>query len=388
MKEFDFLMRCLPQPPQFRFDWDGLRQTALGPMLEDMRRTEQQPEWHGEGDVWIHTRMVCEALAGMADFRALPEGTRRAVALAALLHDAGKIRTTRVEDGKIVSPGHGATGARMARELLWKEFGMSGDGEASRLREAACLLIRYHTLPLHLLEGDAGRRARRVAANGELVRDFSLRLLCMLAEADVRGRVCGDQDRLLEEIELSRALAEEAGCLDGPYAFPSECTRRAYLAGRDVWPGQALYDESWGEVILMCGLPGTGKDTWIARSCPGLPVVSLDELRRQMGVKPTDEQGPVAQAARELARTYLRKRQPFVWNATSLTPSLRAKQIRLFEEYGASVRIVWLETAWEENLRRNRARRHAVPEGVIERMLGGFQLPEVFEARRVEWQMV
>jgi len=388
MKEFDFLTACLPQPPGFRFDWEGLERTALAPVFEDMRRTKQQPEWHGEGDVWIHTRMVCEALAEMDEFRKLPESARRAVSLAALLHDTGKIRTTRVEDGKIVSPGHGAAGSRMARELLWKEFGMSGDGERSRLREAVCLLIRYHTLPLHLLEGGAERRARKTAANGELTADFTLRLLCMLAEADVRGRICGDSERQLEEIELSRELAAEAGCLDGPYPFASECTREAYLSGRDVWPGQELFDESWGEVILMCGLPGTGKDTWIAQNCPGLPVVSLDELRRRMGVKPTDEQGPVVQAAREQAREYLRKKQPFVWNATCITPSLRAKQVRLFEEYGAKVRIVWLETAWAENLRRNRERSSAVPEDVIERMLSAFQPPEVFEARRVEWRMI
>ena len=97
----------------------------------------------------------------------------------------------------------------------------------------------------------------------------------------------------------------------------------------------------------MCGLPGTGKDTWIREHYPGLPVVSLDEIRREMKISPAESQGPVAAEARERARAYLRARQPFVWNATSLTPELRRKNTELFEAYKASVRIVFLETGWK-----------------------------------------
>lgn len=97
-------------------------------------------------------------------------------------------------------------------------------------------------------------------------------------------------------------------------------------------------------MILMCGLPGTGKDTWIGKNHPELPVVCMDDIRRQMGIKSTDNQGQVVQAAREQARVYLRAKQPFIWNATGITAMLREKQIRLFEEYHASVRIVYLET--------------------------------------------
>ena len=42
-----------------------------------------------------------------------------------------------------------------------------------------------------------------------------------------------------------------------------------------MWKAQELYDDTWGEVILMCGLPGTGKDHWIRSHCPSLPTVWL-----------------------------------------------------------------------------------------------------------------
>lgn len=64
-----------------------------------------------------------------------------------------------------------------------------------------------------------------------------------------------------------------------------------YLSGRNVVPEQPLYDDSWGEVILMSGLPGTGKDTWIMPNRLHMPVISLDDIRREIKIKPTDGQG-------------------------------------------------------------------------------------------------
>ena len=380
------LLHGLPCAPDFSWDWEKLQRSMLAPLFERMAQTQQYIRWHGEGDVWTHTRMVCEALAQMPDFRALPPRRQQELALAALLHDAGKVRCTREEDGILVSPGHGAAGAQDVRWRLWQEMALAGEPDAQCFRETVCLLIRYHTAPLHLLDNNApSLRARKIAANGELVPDFSLQMLCLLAEADVRGRICDDRQELLDKIQLGAELAREAGCLDGPYSFPTAHTRHAYLSGKNVWPEQALYDDTWGEVILMCGLPGTGKDTWIEKHHPELPVVCLDHIRRQMGVKATDPQGQVVQAAREQARVYLRAKQPFIWNATSITAMLRDKQIRLFEEYHASVRIVYLETPWQENLRRNAARRYVVPETVVNRMLEALTPPEAAEAQYVEW---
>lgn len=380
------LFAYLPSAPDYQWNWVGLEHTPLASLFERMAQTPQQREWHGEGDVRTHTRMVCEELARLDGYRTLPVRQQRELALAALLHDAGKIFRTRLEDGVLTSPGHGAAGAQEVRKLLWRGFGLSGESEGQNFRETMCLLIRYHTAPLHLLDqDDPHRRARKLAANGELAPDFTLRMLCLLAEADVRGRICGDQAERLEEIQLSMELAREASCLNGAYPFASDCTRHAYLSGGNVWPEQELYDDTWGEVILMCGLPGTGKDTWIRQNHPELPVVCLDDIRRQMGISPTGNQGEVVQAAREQARAYLRAKRTFIWNATGITPMLRGKQIRLFEEYGASVRIVYLETGWRENLRRNADRRYSVPENVIARMLDNLSLPERHEARRVEW---
>ena len=221
-----------------------------------------------------------------------------------------------------------------------------------------------------------------------LAKYFTLKNLCLLAEADERGRITPEKDKRILNVELARASMTESGAYTSPYSFRSETTGHAYLSGKNVWEDQELFDDAWGEVILLSSLPGTGKDTYIRAHFPSLPVVSLDDIRRETGVKPGENQGTVIQAAHEKAKEFLRKKQPFVWNATSLLPALRKTQISLFENYGASVRILFLETGYLENIERDKERKHSVSERVISDMLNKFVPPEAFEARKVEWVVV
>lgn len=377
---------AIPHAPDWKTDWTSIRETSLQPCLSRMRQTNQNPLWHGEGDVWTHTEMVCEELAADREFRELPEEKRQPLFLAVILHDIGKISCTRFEDGAWVSPGHTVAGAKMARELLWREFGLCGERGLQNVRECACTLIRNHSVPLHILEQEnPERRLIRIAAQGELAPGFTLSLLRLLVRADIKGRISRDRESSLEMAELCFSLAEELEILDAPLKFQSPAAEHAYLSGKKIWPGQDLYDDTWGEVILMSGLPGTGKDTWIRNNCPGLPMVSLDEIRERLGISPREAQGEVIREARRQAKELLRQHSPFVWNATDITSQTRKKQVDLFEQYQARVRIVFLETGWETGLERNSARDREVPRPVIEKMLGNLEPPERFEAQEVDW---
>ena len=383
------LYDMVPMAPDWRIDWSLIESSGLASLAEGMKATWQNPIWHGEGDVWTHTCMVCEELAALEEYRQLERRKQQEVFLAALLHDIGKVPCTRLEGGTWISPNHTAVGSRMAREVLWQQYGFCGKKDLQEFRETICTLIRYHSTPLHILDYESPeRRLIRIASNGELLPDFSIELLCVLARADVCGRIAASRDNSLEAVELCVAQAEEAGCLEQPFNFPTEFSKYAYMEGRSIMPGQELYDDTWGEIILMSGLPGTGKDTWIREHCGEYPVVSLDDLRKQMKIAPTDTQGAVVNAARNLAKGYLREKVPFVWNATCLTPMIREKQVKLFTDYYASVRIIFLETEWEEQLRRNRERKEAVPDMVIRDMMRNMVLPERFEAHVVEWNCV
>lgn len=354
-----------------------------------LAQTPQNPEFHGEGHVLNHTEAVCRAVRETECYRQGSETTRNILELSALLHDIGKINCTRWEDDHPISPGHGRVGSEMARQFLWQDSGLCGTAEKAALREAVCAVIRDHGLPPHAIDKPDGKlQLMRFAADGALIPGLNAELLCALAEADIRGRICADADALLEQVQLCRELARESGCLTAPYDFPDDHTAYAYLSGRNVPAEYPLYNDTWGTVLMMSGLPGTGKDTWIRENCSGLPMISLDDIRGELGISPTENQEGVVQLARERAREFLRKKQSFVWNATNLTPMTRQKQIALFSGYGASVEIIYLETTRENQFSRNHNRPDAVPDGAVHHMMEKLAPPRRMEASRVRWLFV
>ena len=378
------LLECIPKRPTDSIDWDHIESSPLGGIIQKMKNTPQNPVWHGEGDVWSHTKMVCTEMIGLADFWAYEERIRQELFLAALLHDIGKVPCTRQEDGVWVSPNHTSVGARMAREILWIDFGVCGLPELQAFRETICTLIRYHSVPMHIFDRpDLERQLLRIASNGELSVDFTLKMLGILAKADAKGRIAKDKQESVDLAELFSAEAERLGCLYSPYKFADSFSQYEYLNGKNILPEQQLYNDTWGEVILLSGLPGTGKDTWIKNFYPDMPVISLDEIRRELKIGPTKPQGAVVNAAKERAKEYLRKKIPFIWNATNLTPMIREMQIKLFRSYNAGVRIVFLETEWNEEMRRNKNRENPVPEERIRHMMRDMVLPERFEGHSV-----
>jgi poly(A) polymerase len=87
------------------------------PEIKKMQGVEQPPQYHPEGDVWIHTLMLLEGL---------PAGCSMTLALGALLHDVGKPPTFRVAPDRIRFDGHAEIGTKMAAEIC-RRFRLSND---------------------------------------------------------------------------------------------------------------------------------------------------------------------------------------------------------------------------------------------------------------------
>jgi len=384
-QQTDWHLPHCPAPTDWSVDWAAIERAY--PFLAPMASCEQDPTWHREGDVLTHTRMVCEALADMPAWRSLPPTERSIVFAAALLHDVAKPAASQIEDGRIRSFGHSAKGARMSRLLCWQSPEMFElDTLPCRcqfsIRRQIVALVRYHGAPLNLLKRDDPQRDM-IGLSQFLRCD----LLAILAEADVHGRIADDTDDLLERVELFRQLAEEMNCLTGPRPFASPHTRWLYLRGRDISPDVEAYDDTQFQITLMSGLPGSGKNTWIDANLPELPVVSLDAIRREIGAPPTGNQGPVVQLAKDRARVLMRENRPFVWNATSAALSVRTQLLRLFFDYKARVRIVYLEPSWKKLLQRNRTRPEGerLPEDALRKLAERLDVPEINEAPQVDY---
>ncbi|MDH5558192.1 MAG: AAA family ATPase, partial [Alphaproteobacteria bacterium] len=200
-----------------------------------------------------------------------------------------------------------------------------------------------------------------------------------------RGRIAEDGQRLVDNCQLFREFCGEIGCLDGPWPFANDHSRFEWFrkTGRD--PAYAAHDDARMEVVLMSGLPAAGKDSWITANLPDWPVISLDAIRAELGADHSGGQGKVIAAARERAREHLRAERNFVWNATNVSRRIRGGLIDLFADYGARVRIVYLEVSPDEQQRRNKARRDPVPGSAIARMLNNWEPPKINEAHGVDW---
>ncbi|MBT1539495.1 AAA family ATPase [Ralstonia solanacearum] len=352
---------------------------AAFPALAFAKTTPQDPRYHGEGDVWTHTQMVVEALLALPDYQAAPRAEQEVVFLAALLHDVAKYSTTVVDPvtGAIGQPGHSRKGAIDARIALW-DAGVPFD-----VRESVCRLIGVHQVPFFALDGS--RRGTPEFLVRELSWQLSIPSLAMLAEADMRGRICADKARVLDNIELFRELAREEGCYGTPRPFADAHTAVSYFRGADVHPDYPLHQAPGSRVIVMSGLPASGKNTWVDAHHPELPVVSFDDARDELGLRHGKNEGMVAHLAVDRAKALLRAQQPFIWNATHLSERMRQKTLDLLFAYHAQVEIAYLEQSRTELLRRNTKRDTSLSNKALASMLHRWSVPLPTEAHHVRY---
>lgn len=358
---------------EFSLDW--LTRNCSG--LSRLKNIPQNPEYHGEGDVYRHTEMVCGKLVELPEWRELEKEEQEILFLAAAFHDIGKAVCTKQQDGQWVSPKHTIIGEKEFRRIAYKEaeqFGLT-----FRQRETAAKLIRYHGLPVWFWTKQRPELDLLKAAES-----IPLRLLYLLSKADVQGRIEKQPGKMEENVELFADYARESGVWEKPFLFANPYTRYQYFHKEGLWQEAELFDDTEFDVILMSGLPLAGKDSWIEKNGKEMPVISLDEIREKMGISPTKGSGKVVQAALEEAKYLLRRKEPFIWNATNIIQETRQKLVGLFAGYGARVHIMYLEAPYRELFARNRKRERYIPELVLEDMIKKLELPAPWEAYDVK----
>ena len=164
------------------------------PELRPLVGCEQEPEWHPEGDVWVHTLMVIDqARARNGD---LDRPRLIAVMLGAVCHDLGKPATTAFIDGRIRSPDHEQAGVEPTLALLDRLNIQSIGGYDVRGQVVG--LVAHHLKPgmFHKAANVGDGAFRRLAQK------VDLELLARLARADCFGRTgtfdCSAMDWFIE----------------------------------------------------------------------------------------------------------------------------------------------------------------------------------------------
>lgn len=171
-KYFNNLIKSGEYPKEYPFD-----------MISNLIKTEQNLEYHPEGNVWNHTMMVVDEAAKRREGSEKP----RVFMWAALLHDIGKGPTTKVRKGKITSYDHDEVGERMAREFL--EF--FSQEEEFIIQVSA--LVRWHMQLLFVVKDLPWQNIERMDE------ETSIEEIALLGRCDRLGR--GNMNRATIEKE-------------------------------------------------------------------------------------------------------------------------------------------------------------------------------------------
>lgn len=357
-------------------DWASLEKQFS--WVADMKHVSQHKIHHAEGNVAIHTQMVLDELQYVDDYISFSEQDREIIWTSALMHDIEKCSTSVDEgDGIISANGHARYGEYTTRTILFRDV-----PTPFYIREQIASLVRFHGLPIWLLEKDCPEK--KVV---ETAFRLNTQHLAVLAEADACGRRCNDVKSLMDRIYLFKQFCMECDCWGKPRKFKTDSARFKYFNTPDSYIDYVPFDNFKCEVTILSGLPGMGKDYYIQSLKTDIPVISLDAIRRKNKISPTDKSGNgrVIQAAKEEARSYLRKGQNFIWNATNITQQLRMQLIDLFVSYGAKVKIVYIEKPYNIWRKQNKEREYMLPENVLDKMLSKLEIPQLTEAHEVEY---
>ena len=153
------------------------------PEIAALVNLPQEPEWHPEGDVFIHTGCCLDSLVKLDSWREGPPETRRLLSLAVLAHDFGKAVTTKQAErrGKLrwVSPEHEAAGGPLSDSFL------------TRIGAPLALIVRVRPLVMnHLLhhDGPAEYRDTTVRRLARKIEPATLDELMAVMRADHLGR--------------------------------------------------------------------------------------------------------------------------------------------------------------------------------------------------------
>ena len=153
------------------------------PELKSLVGVKQEPEWHPEGDVDVHTMMVADEARKLIDD--LPYEKQVTVMLAAVAHDLGKPPTTQFFDGRWRSHSHDEAGVEPTLSFLdtLGIYTLNGFD----VRNQVVQLVRYHLKPGEFYKADS-KNPVGDGAFRRLARKVEPDLLYRVAKADSLGR--------------------------------------------------------------------------------------------------------------------------------------------------------------------------------------------------------
>ncbi len=372
------------------------------PWLNDLRKTPQDPGWHAEGNVHIHTGMVLEELYQLLAKEAayLNGQQRQSLILAAIFHDIGKTRNTRKMtirgQQRIGSPDHEAKGrSYLAFQLMklplpisviWTVLGLVGE----------------HQMPKMLVVQNMDHGAYIA-----LSRRADLALLYWLERADMQGRMGEAIPQQLQYLEQYRQHSKAYGLWHQPFSTdeldrlithesqPAQrylkslviesMQRGTCVSVKNAIAKLSRHKDEHAHLILLCGPSGIGKSRYVERHCQNMSVVSLDAIREELWGNRACQDNPelVVATAQQKLKHYLHEKHNIVWDATNLRQDYRKPLYAMARNQHALITLVIFLAPETAIYSGNANRPHAVPKAVVAAQIAKYQFPRISDVHHV-----
>jgi predicted kinase len=375
---------------------------AVIPWLNDLKKTPQDPGWHAEGNVHIHTGMVLNELYQLLAKEAayLNGQQRQSLILTAIFHDVGKTRNTRKMtirgQQRIGSPDHEAKGRSylafqlmklpLPTSVIWTVLGLVGE----------------HQMPKMLVVQNMDHGAYIA-----LSRRADVSLLYWLERADMQGRIgeaIPQQLQYLEQYrqqcqiyelwhqpfscdELDRLIAHET--VQAQHYLRSlvvEMLQRGTCASlKGAIAKLSRHKDDHAHLILLCGPSGIGKSRYVVRYCHDMSVISLDAIREERWGDRACQYNPqeVVATAQQRLKQYLREKRTVVWDATNLRQDYRKPLYAMARDQHALITLVIFLAPETAIYSGNANRAHAVPKAVVAAQIAKYQFPRISDVHHV-----
>lgn len=203
------------------------------PEIADLCDTPQDPVWHPEGDVFIHTQHCLDAVVNDPTWANLSTDSRRSVMFGVLAHDFGKPSTTlqKKRNGTLrwASPGHAEAGCALAESWLARI------GAPGRFAPIVSALVQHHMA--HHGTGDRRPTDSHLRRLARKLVPATMTELVTVMRADANGRPPRTDEEVHELIDFVENRAHELALQDHA---PKPLVLGRHLIDRGLIPGPAF----------------------------------------------------------------------------------------------------------------------------------------------------
>ncbi len=353
-----------------------------------MRKTEQNPKYHGEGNVLNHTFLVLDQYYYLTQKISLSSDDKEVLYWAAILHDIGKPKVTTWKKNRWSSTGHEKAGVPIARDILLKQPQIS-----PRQRRRILDLVRWHHLPLRL-----GLAGAPLDSYHKIAIKTDIRLLGLFSMMDLQGRICENRSQIediiyhFNEVIVPYMLGFWGSWNHLQYAYRNiggaakNCIWYALKVANFDLIRSILYKNTKNQFFvntcyLTVGAPRSGKTAYIQTELSDAIVLTLDDPHPSFTTKRSTVISP---SIKDSIKTFISDNQPIVINGPHIDEAKRQQLTDIIRGFDLDIHYLFFERTLSEIIKNNQDSDDPLEEREIRQAYHQLLLPHPWEAHSID----